>query len=100
MIRTRLVFIDETVVTINMVRLRDRCPRGERLIGRVPQRSMDALCVTILFIAVLICCLKRNPPTARALYRDPEVLVIDEGTANLDARSEAAIVETVGGLRT
>jgi hypothetical protein len=37
LIRTRLVFIDETVVTINMVRLRDRCPRGERLIGRVPQ---------------------------------------------------------------
>jgi hypothetical protein len=28
---TRLVFIDETAVTINMVRLRGRCPRGERL---------------------------------------------------------------------
>jgi ABC-type multidrug transport system fused ATPase/permease subunit len=36
---------------------------------------------------------------ARALYRDPEVLVIDEGTANLDPRTEAAIVETLGGLR-
>ena len=36
---------------------------------------------------------------ARALYRDPEVLVIDEGTANLDPRTEAAIVETIGGLR-
>jgi ATP-binding cassette, subfamily B, bacterial PglK len=36
---------------------------------------------------------------ARALYRDPEVLVIDEGTANLDPRTEAAIVETIGVLR-
>ena len=36
---------------------------------------------------------------ARALYRDPGVLVIDEGTANLDPRTEAAIVETISGLR-
>ncbi len=36
---------------------------------------------------------------ARALYRDPEVLVIDEGTANLDPATEAAIVEVIGGLR-
>jgi ATP-binding cassette subfamily C protein len=36
---------------------------------------------------------------ARALYRDPEVLVIDEGTANLDPATEAAIVEVVAGLR-
>jgi ATP-binding cassette, subfamily B, bacterial PglK len=36
---------------------------------------------------------------ARALYRDPEVLVIDEATANLDPGTEAAIVETIGGLR-
>jgi ATP-binding cassette, subfamily B, bacterial PglK len=36
---------------------------------------------------------------ARALYRDPEVLVIDEATANLDPGTEAAIVEAVGGLR-
>jgi transposase len=32
----RLVFIDETASTTNMVRLRDRCPRGERLRGSVP----------------------------------------------------------------
>jgi ATP-binding cassette, subfamily B, bacterial PglK len=36
---------------------------------------------------------------ARALYRDPEVLVIDEATANLDPGTEAAIVEVVSGLR-
>lgn len=36
---------------------------------------------------------------ARALYRDPEVLVIDEATANLDPGTEAAIVKAIGGLR-
>ena len=36
---------------------------------------------------------------ARALYRDPEVLVIDEATANLDPGTEAAIVEVISGLR-
>lgn len=36
---------------------------------------------------------------ARALYRDPEILVIDEATANLDPGTEAAIVETIGNLR-
>jgi hypothetical protein len=33
----RLVFIDETSTNTAMVRLRGRCSRGERLIGRVPQ---------------------------------------------------------------
>src|ERR1044072_3332976 len=32
----RLVFIDETATSTNMVRLRGRCPRGERLIASVP----------------------------------------------------------------
>ena len=32
----RLVFIDETATSTNMVRLRGRCPRGERLIDHVP----------------------------------------------------------------
>lgn len=36
---------------------------------------------------------------ARALYRDPEVLVIDEATANLDPGTEAAVLETIGNLR-
>jgi len=46
---TRLVFIDETAVTINMVRLRGRCPRGERLISHVPQGEWK----TITFVAAL-----------------------------------------------
>jgi ABC-type multidrug transport system fused ATPase/permease subunit len=36
---------------------------------------------------------------ARALYRDPSVLVIDEATANLDPGTEAAIVEAIGKLK-
>ena len=32
---------------------------------------------------------------ARALYHDPQVLVVDEGTANLDNETEAAIVRTL-----
>jgi transposase len=33
---TRLVFIDETAANTKMARLNRRCPRGERLVGRVP----------------------------------------------------------------
>jgi ATP-binding cassette, subfamily B, bacterial PglK len=36
---------------------------------------------------------------ARALYHNPQVLVVDEGTANLDNETEAAIVRTLAGLR-
>jgi len=36
-----LVFIDETAANTKMVRLSGRCPRGERLIGRVPQTLED-----------------------------------------------------------
>src|SRR5437660_12657198 len=43
----RLVFIDETAVSTNMVRLRGRAPRGIRVIGRVPLGSWK----TITFIA-------------------------------------------------
>ena len=45
----RLVFIDETSTSTNMVRLRGRCRRGERLIGRVPQGRWK----TITFVAGL-----------------------------------------------
>jgi hypothetical protein len=32
----RLVFVDETGTSTNMTRLRGRCRRGQRLIGKVP----------------------------------------------------------------
>ena len=46
---TRLVFIDETAANTKMVRLSGRCPRGERLVGRVPHGHWK----TITFVAAL-----------------------------------------------
>jgi transposase len=45
----RLVFIDETAVSTNMVRLRGRAPRGIRVIGTVPLGAWE----TITFVAAL-----------------------------------------------
>jgi transposase len=45
----RLVFIDETAVSTNLVRLRGRTSRGVRLIGRVPLGEWK----TITFVAAL-----------------------------------------------
>jgi ATP-binding cassette, subfamily B, bacterial CvaB/MchF/RaxB len=35
---------------------------------------------------------------ARALYRKPKVLILDEGTANLDPATETAIADVIAGL--
>jgi transposase len=45
----RLVFIDETAVSTNLVRLRGRAARGVRVIGTVPLGSWE----TITFVAAL-----------------------------------------------
>lgn len=45
----RLVFIDETCTNTGMVRLRGRCPRGERLVGYAPHGHWK----TITFVAGL-----------------------------------------------
>ena len=45
----RLVFIDETAVSTNLVRLHGRAPRGERVIGSVPLGTWK----TITFVAAL-----------------------------------------------
>ena len=45
----RLVFIDETAVTTNMVRPNGWSPRGERLVGDVPMGKWE----TVTFIAGL-----------------------------------------------
>jgi transposase len=46
---TRLVFIDETAVSTNLVRLWGRSPRGVELIGRAPHGEWK----TITFVAAL-----------------------------------------------
>jgi transposase len=45
----RLVFIDETAVSTNMVRLRGRAPRGVRVIGTLPLGTWQ----TVTFVAAL-----------------------------------------------
>jgi hypothetical protein len=45
----RLVFLDETATSTNMVRLRGRCPRGQRLVDFVPHGHWK----TITFVAGL-----------------------------------------------
>ena len=47
----RLVFIDETGTSTNMARLRGRCPRGQRLIGKVPHGHWKIT----TFVAALRC---------------------------------------------
>lgn len=41
---------------------------------------------------------KQRVLLARALYRDPQLLFLDEGTANLDEASEQAIADFLAGL--
>lgn len=36
---------------------------------------------------------------ARALYRNPKILVLDEGTANLDEQNEALIADLIDGMQ-
>jgi hypothetical protein len=45
------VFIDETAANTKMVRLRGRCERGERLVGRIPNGHWK----TITFVSALRC---------------------------------------------
>jgi transposase len=59
----RLVFIDETAVTTNMVRLRGRARRGVRLIGSVPLGEWK----TITFVAAL----RHNKMTAPLVVEGP-----------------------------
>ena len=48
---TRLVFVDETWAKTNMTRLHGRCPRGQRLIAKVPHGPRK----TLTFVAGLRC---------------------------------------------
>jgi len=59
----RLVFIDETAVSTNLVRLRGRAPRGVRLVGHVPLGTWK----TITFVAAL----RHNKMTAPMVVDGP-----------------------------
>lgn len=69
--RSRLVFIDETGTSTNMARLRGRCPRGQRLIGKVPHGHWKIT----TFVAALRC----NAITAPFVIDEPmngEIFVV------------------------
>ena len=99
----RLAFIDETAANPN-VRLCDRCPCGERLIGRVPQGHWK----TITFVAALRrngmrapCAVDGSMNGAKFLayvkqclaptHKRKDIVVID----NLPAHKAAAIREAI-----
>ena len=42
---------------------------------------------------------KQRLGIARALYREPAVLILDESTSSLDVKTEAGILKTLSGLR-
>jgi DDE superfamily endonuclease len=59
----RLVFIDETAVSTNLVRLRGRAPRGVRVVGSVPLGAWK----TLTFVGAL----RRNKMTAPMVIEGP-----------------------------
>jgi transposase len=89
---TRLVFIDETAVTTNMVRLRGRCSRGERLISHVPQGEWK----TITFVAAL----RHNRMTAPMVLDGPIngaafVAYIDQSLAPTLKRGDIVVMDNL-----
>ena len=60
----RLLLIDETAVSANLVRLNRQAPRGERVVGSVPLGTWE----TITFVAAL----RHNKMTrADGSWREP-----------------------------
>jgi transposase len=59
----RLIFIDETGTSTNMARLRGRCPRGERLVGKVPHGHWK--------ITTFVAALRRTSVTAPFVIDEP-----------------------------
>ena len=86
----RLVFIDETATSTNMVRLRGRCPRGERLIASVPHGHWK----TITFVAGL-----RHDGIVAPFVIAPtlgrrDIVIMD----NLPAHKVAGVIEAIEAL--
>ena len=83
----RLVFIDETATSTSLVRLRGRCPRGERLVGSVPHGApfvIDGPMNGTIFLAYVEQCL------APTLDRR-DVVIMD----NLPAHKVAGVTDAI-----
>ena len=89
---TRLVFIDETAANTKMVRLSGRCPRGERLVARVPHGHWN----TITFVAAL----RRNGMTAPcvldgAMTGDSFLAYVEQSLAPTLRRKDVVIMDNL-----
>ena len=80
----RLVFVDETAANTKMVRLCGRGPRGERLIGRVPQGHWK----TITFVAALRRIGMRAPCTVDVFHERRQVPVLCQTVSGPDPQTQ------------
>ncbi len=83
----RLVFIDETATSTNMVRLRGRCSRGERLIGSVPHGHRK----TITLVAGLSTFLTYVERCLVPTLNRRDIVIID----NLPAHKVAGVTDAI-----
>src|SRR6516165_315193 len=88
----RLVFIDETGLIMNMVRLRGRCLRGERLISHVPQGAWKMM----TFMAAL----RHNRMTAPMVLDGPIngmafIAYIEQCLAPTLRRGDIAVIDNL-----
>jgi transposase len=86
----RLVFIDETAVSTNLVRLRGRAPRGVRLIGHVPLGEWK----TVTFVAAL----RHNKMTAPmviegAMNGETFLAYVEQGLVPTLKRNDVVVVD-------
>ena len=106
----RLVFIDETWVKTNMTRTHGRCPRGQRLIAKVPYAHWK----TLTFVAALRCdgivapCVLRQPVNAISFLawvtqflvptlRPGDVVIMDNRSSH-KRRAIRAAIRAAGAL--
>jgi len=92
----RLVFIDETAVSTNLVRLRGRAPRGVRLIGSAPLGRWE----TITFVAGL----RHNKMTAPmafegAMTGEMFLAYIEQCLAPTLKRNDIVVLDNLGAHR-
>jgi ATP-binding cassette subfamily B protein RaxB len=69
-----------------------------RIHGDILCMPMQYLCLIGDMSSVLSGGQKQRILLARALYREPRILVLDEGTANIDPDTEESIAELVATL--
>ena len=101
---TRLIFIDETWAKTNMTRLHGRCPKGQRLIAKVPHGHWK----TLTFVAGLRCdgvvapCVFDRPINAKSflawvvkflvpILRPGDIVVMD----NLSSHKAVAVRQAI-----